>query len=40
MKIDVEQILIVLDEKTTATQNFIIQDDVVAIEDGEISSEQ
>jgi hypothetical protein len=39
-EIVVEQILIVLDEEVVATQNFITQESVVAIKDGETSSEQ
>jgi hypothetical protein len=39
-EIVVEQISIVLDEEDAATQNFITQDSVVAIKDGETSSEQ
>ncbi len=32
--------MIVLDEEVVATQNFTIQENVVAIEDGETSNEQ
>jgi hypothetical protein len=39
-EIDLEQILIVLDEKIIVTRNFTIQEGVVAVEDGETSSEQ